>query len=149
MIKKMFDHFRQVKPGIKAVFLENYDAELGRLITSGVDLWLNTPQKPWEASGTSGMKAAHNGVPSLSTLDGWWIEGFIDGVTGWAIESDADTIQDESLDMYNKLEYIILPMFYKNREKWIDIMQQSISVNASYFNTQRMVQEYILDAYFC
>jgi len=95
------------------------------------------------------MKAAHNGVPSLSTLDGWWIEGFIDGVTGWAIESDANTIQDEALDMYNKLEYIIIPMFYKDREKWINIMQQSISVNASYFNTQRMVQEYILDAYFC
>ncbi|ODS34904.1 alpha-glucan phosphorylase [Candidatus Altiarchaeales archaeon WOR_SM1_SCG] len=149
MIKKMFDHFQQVKPNIKAVFLENYDAELGKLLTSGVDLWLNTPQKPNEASGTSGMKAAHNGVPSLSTLDGWWIEGFIDGVTGWAIESDAGTIQDEALDMYNKLEYIIIPMFYKDREKWINIMQQSISVNASYFNTQRMVQEYILDAYFC
>ncbi|PKP54632.1 MAG: alpha-glucan family phosphorylase [Candidatus Altiarchaeales archaeon HGW-Altiarchaeales-3] len=149
MIKKMFNYFQQINPDIKAVFLENYNAELGQLITSGVDLWLNTPQKPNEASGTSGMKAAHNGVPSLSTLDGWWIEGCIDGVTGWAIESDASTIRDESLDMYNRLEYIIIPMFYKNRGKWIDVMQQSISVNASYFNTQRMVMEYVLNAYLC
>jgi starch phosphorylase len=129
---------------------------LGGKITSGVDLWLNTPQFPLEASGTSGMKAALNGVPSLSILDGWWVEGHIEGVTGWSIGESkrsvatADTAADnakDAEDLYFKLENVILPMFYKEPRAYIQIMQHAIAINGSFFNTQRMVQQYITDAY--
>jgi starch phosphorylase len=111
--------------------------------------------RPLEASGTSGMKAAHNGVPSLSVLDGWWIEGHIEGVTGWSIgprPSDATLAEDASRredaeDLYRKLRAEIVPMFYGNRERWMDIMRQSIAFNASFFNTHRMVQQYAANAY--
>jgi starch phosphorylase len=147
LIKKIFYLSQELHQHINIVYLENYDMELGKLITSGVDLWLNTPQKPNEASGTSGMKAAHNGVPSLSVLDGWWIEGCIEGITGWSIGSDSKPVQNEAQELYDKLESIIIPMFYKDREKWINIMQHSIAINASFFNTYRMVQQYISNSY--
>jgi glycogen phosphorylase len=115
-----------------------------------VDLWLNTPKKPLEASGTSGMKTAHNGVPSLSVLDGWWIEGCIEGLTGWAVgqareKESSDAEHAESL--YGKLEYVIIPMFYHERDDWINVMRNAIAINGSFFNTHRMVLEYSLKAY--
>jgi len=139
---------------LRVVYLEDYDMALARLITAGVDLWLNTPQAPLEASGTSGMKAAVNGVPSLSILDGWWIEGCIEGVTGWAIGGDHATVvgdDDRASDaaaLYDKLERVILPLFYSDRERYIEVMRHAIALNASFFNTQRMVDQYVRKAYF-
>ena len=124
---------------------------LGRLITSGVNLWLNTPQRPHEASGTSGMKAALNGVPSFSVLDGWWIEGCLEGITGWAIGHGGEIAEDsaaESASLYDKLELLILPMFYGRPTAFADVMRSAIAVNGSFFNTQRMVSQYESNAYF-
>lgn len=155
LIRRVFEVARQLKEDVRIAYLENYDMALGQLLTAGVDLWLNTPLRPLEASGTSGMKAAHNGVPSFSVLDGWWIEGHIEGVTGWSIgpgpgsvaqPGDACRLEDAE-DLYRKLRAEIVPMFYKNRERWIDIMRQSIAFNASFFNTHRMVQQYAANAY--
>ena len=123
-------------------------------LTSGVDIWLNTPMPPMEASGTSGMKAAHNGVINFSVLDGWWIEGCVEGLTGWAIGPKPDQpISDEQRrkreinDLYNKLEYIIIPKFYQERDGWIGLMRNSIGKVAYYFNTHRMMRRYATDAY--
>jgi starch phosphorylase len=153
LIRKIFRAKKALKKTVQVVFLDNYNMEVGGKITAGVDLWLNTPQFPLEASGTSGMKAALNGVPSLSILDGWWVEGHIEGVTGWAIGSLRHS-GDESLDnqadaesLYDKLEHIILPMFYNEPHKYLSVMQHAIAINGSFFNTQRMVQQYITDAY--
>ncbi len=150
LIKNIFSKRKELGPKIKVAYLENYDMTQGRLITGGVDLWLNNPLPPQEASGTSGMKACLNGVPSLSVLDGWWIEGCIENVTGWAIgtlqSQGRDSAQDAQ-DLYQKLEKIILPMFYKEKDNWQGVMRHAIALNASFFNTQRMVQEYVLNAY--
>ena len=154
IIKRIIHAKESLKANIKIAYLENYDMEIGKLITSGVDVWLNTPQPPLEASGTSGMKAALNGVPSLSVLDGWWIEGYIEEITGWAIgEADrgAETNSDwskDALSLYNKLENIVVPLFYHDRERFIEMMRSSIALNGSFFNTQRMMLEYVLKAYF-
>jgi starch phosphorylase len=134
------------------VYLPDYGLELARSLVAGVDLWLNTPLRPLEASGTSGMKAAHNGVPSLSVLDGWWLEGHIEGVTGWSIggalpETEPGASRSDSADLYHKLEHVILPMFHDRRPEWIAIMRHSIALNASFFNTQRMLRQYLLHAY--
>jgi glycogen phosphorylase len=144
-----------LKPEVKLVYLQNYEMDQARLLTSGVDVWLNTPQPPLEASGTSGMKAALNGVPSLSILDGWWIEGWLEDETGWAIGENhtqpvADPARTESdaASLYQKLENVILPMFYQQRERFIDIMRHCISVNGSFFNPQRMLQQYVVKGYF-
>lgn len=148
LIKKIFEFSRQLKDEIKIAYLENYDIDIAKALVSGVDLWLNTPKRPNEASGTSGMKAAHNGVPSLSVLDGWWIEGCIEGVTGWSIGSKvANADQQETLELYEKLEEIVT-IFYTERNRWLNIMRSTIALNASFFNTHRMVSEYVLDAYF-
>ncbi len=127
---------------------------LGRLLTAGADLWLNTPEVPLEASGTSGMKAALNGVPHFSVLDGWWVEGCIEGVTGWAIGEDhrgpaeqSDRARDAA-SLYDTLEQRILPLFYHDRERFIEIMRHAIGLNGSFFNTQRMMQQYVVKAYF-
>jgi starch phosphorylase len=155
--KEFIKHINQAKstlePEIKMVYLVNYDWELGQLMTSGVDLWLNTPLPPMEASGTSGMKAAMNGVPSLSILDGWWIEGCIEGVTGWPISPEIDeTIQDRTLvdaaSLYHQLENVIIPLFYGDRNRFLDVMRSAIALNGSFFNTQRMVLQYVANAYF-
>jgi starch phosphorylase len=156
IIQRVHEHLRALAPEIRAVYLPNYEMHLGAMITAGVDLWVNTPQRPLEASGTSGMKAALNGVPSLSILDGWWVEGCIENVTGWAIGHDAplDELVNgnhsdaEAAILYDKLEHVILPMFTQNRDQFIDIMRHAIAINGSYFNTQRMVQEYVVKAYF-
>ncbi|PIP20354.1 MAG: alpha-glucan phosphorylase [Candidatus Omnitrophica bacterium CG23_combo_of_CG06-09_8_20_14_all_40_11] len=151
LIKRIFSYTDQLKSNIKVIYLENYDIELAKMLVSGVDLWLNTPQRPNEASGTSGMKAAHNGVPSFSVLDGWWLEGHIEGVTGWSIGPKATDVGSDSRsdagELYEKLEKIIVPMFYNNRDGWIEIMRHSIAINASFFNTHRMVQQYVLNSY--
>jgi starch phosphorylase len=132
---------------LKIVYLENYEWRLGAMLTAGVDLWLNTPRRPFEASGTSGMKAALNGVPSLSVLDGWWVEGWIEGVTGWAIP-DSDTPEHEVASLYQQLESTILPLYYGNPEQWRSVMRSTIALNGSFFNTHRMLQEYISNAYY-
>ncbi len=139
---------REIGQDVPIVYLANYDLEMAKLLVAGVDLWLNTPQRPMEASGTSGMKAAHNGVPSFSTLDGWWVEGHIEGLTGWSIGESATA--DPRVDagaLLDKLEEVILPAFYRNHEQWIDVMRHAIALNASYFNTHRMVQQYVTNAY--
>ncbi len=154
LIRRIVAVARQTGDQIPIVYLENYDLDLARLIVSGVDLWLNTPQRSLEASGTSGMKAAHNGVPSFSTLDGWWIEGCLEGQTGWAIgareagAADADSVnRRDAEDLYQKLENVIAPLFYQQRQRWLEVMRQAIALNASYFNTHRMVQQYVTNAY--
>jgi starch phosphorylase len=153
LIRRIFEVKAALGQKIKLVYLEEYDMRLARLITAGVDLWLNTPQPPLEASGTSGMKAAINGVPSLSILDGWWVEGCIEGVTGWAIgddagvESDADPAADAA-SLYGKLEHVILPMFYSERDRYIEVMRHALAINGSFFNTERMLDQYMRKAYF-
>ncbi len=143
-----------MKGEIDIVYLENYNMEMARKLTSGVDVWLNTPLPPMEASGTSGMKAAHNGVINFSVLDGWWIEGCVEGLTGWAIGPSPDqllkeeeTRKKEISDLYNKLEYVIIPKFYNERDNWVDMMKNSIGKIAYYFNTHRMMRKYATDAY--
>jgi glycogen phosphorylase len=156
IIRRIFQAKKALRKAVPVVFLDEYNLDLGGKITSGVDLWLNTPQFPLEASGTSGMKSALNGVPSLSILDGWWVEGHIEGVTGWSIGEPRRTMDPtdiatdnskEAEALYWKLENIILPMFYKEPRLYIQIMQHAIAINGSFFNTQRMVQQYITDAY--
>ncbi|MGB8481253.1 MAG: alpha-glucan family phosphorylase [Acidobacteriaceae bacterium] len=132
---------------IRIVYLENYEWDLGAVLTAGADLWLNTPRRPYEASGTSGMKAAMNGVPSLSTLDGWWIEGCIEGATGWAIVESEDEAQ-EAESLYEKLENEILPLFYHYPDRWAEIMRMAMAINGSFFNTHRMLYQYVTNAYF-
>ncbi len=155
IIRRIFLAKKALRKTVSIVFLDNYDMEVGGQITSGVDLWLNTPQYPLEASGTSGMKAALNGVPSLSILDGWWVEGHIEGITGWSIGEPrlpgslpvATDNASEAQSLYTKLENIILPMYYKERARYLTVMQHAIAINGSFFNTQRMVQQYVTDAY--
>ena len=132
---------------LRIVYLENYAWDLGALLTAGVDVWVNTPRRPYEASGTSGMKAALNGVPSLSILDGWWIEGCIEGVTGWAIEDGAADAA-EATSLYEKLEQAIVPLYLKAPEQWARVMRTTLAFNGSYFNTNRMVKQYTRNAYY-
>jgi starch phosphorylase len=132
---------------LRIVYLENYAWDLGALLTAGVDVWVNTPRRPYEASGTSGMKAALNGVPSLSILDGWWIEGWVEGVTGWAIEDGASDAE-EAVNLYNKLEKGVVPMYRNEAEKWARLMRTTLAFNGSYFNTNRMVKQYTRNAYY-
>jgi starch phosphorylase len=129
------------------LYLENYDWNLGAQLTAGVDVWVNTPRRPYEASGTSGMKAALNGVPSLSILDGWWIEGCIEGFTGWAIEDGADDAA-EADSLYKKLETAVVPLYLSAPEQWARLMRNTLAFNGSYFNTNRMVKQYIRNAYY-
>ncbi|MCJ2513504.1 MAG: alpha-glucan family phosphorylase [Candidatus Thermoplasmatota archaeon] len=152
-IKKIFETMKTFDASIKIAFIHNYNMTIGKIITAGVDLWLNTPRRPMEASGTSGMKAAHNGVPQFGTLDGWWIEGCIENITGWSIgpEITEDEKSDDEIDkndLYNKLETWIMPKFYNDRDNWIRTMRSCIAINASFFNTNRMVHQYVLNAYF-
>jgi starch phosphorylase len=150
LIRKVFEAANALENCIPVVYLEEYDIALAKYVCSGVDLWLNTPQKPQEASGTSGMKAALNGVPTFSILDGWWIEGHVEGVTGWCIgdgwqyETDIDK---EAASLYNKLEQVITPMYYERPDQFASIMRSAIALNGSYFNAQRMVTQYMQNAY--
>jgi starch phosphorylase len=154
LIQNIFRIRDQLHDSIRIIYLPEYDMTLGKLMTAGVDLWLNTPQPPMEASGTSGMKAAVNGVPSLSILDGWWIEGCIEGITGWAIGHDHEAQEEhedrsaEAANLYDKLEQVILPLYYNDRDGYINVMRQAIALNGSFFNTERMVDQYVTRAYF-
>jgi starch phosphorylase len=154
VIERVFLARDALRDDIPVAYLQDYDMTVAGLITAGSDLWLNTPHPPLEASGTSGMKAALNGVPSLSVLDGWWIEGHVEGVTGWAIGEDAHASAERPADsaaqaasLYEKLERNILPLFYGNRTGLIDIMRHTIALNGSFFTAQRMLQEYLIKAY--
>ncbi len=151
-IRRIFERADQLRDSIRVVYVENYDWTLGAFMTSGADLWLNTPQRPLEASGTSGMKAALNGVPSLSILDGWWIEGCFEGATGWAIGHDGvldtESPAAEIASLYEKLERQIIPMFYQRPDSYAEVMRSTIAVNGSFFNTQRMLEQYEANAYF-
>jgi starch phosphorylase len=155
LIRRIHEIAETLKGKIRLVYLEDYGVELARLMTAGTDLWLNTPQPPLEASGTSGMKAAVNGVPSFSILDGWWAEGCIEGVTGWSIGGGRDTNLDgrdtraeDAQALYNKLEMVILPMFGNEPDRYADVMRHAIALNASFFNTERMLTQYITKAYY-
>jgi len=154
MIRRVVQVGKDLQSEVLVVYLENYDLVLAQLLTAGVDLWLNTPLRPLEASGTSGMKAAHNGVPSFSVLDGWWIEGHIEGFTGWSIGPPsaealpgADVNRHDADELYQKLRWVIAPLFFAHQEQWVDIMRHTIAFNASFFNTHRMVQQYAANAY--
>jgi glycogen phosphorylase len=148
-IRAVFAAAAALRDSIAVVYLENYDMRWARLLTSGVDLWLNTPHRPFEASGTSGMKAAMNGVPSLSVLDGWWVEGHLEGVTGWSIGFDHDGNQQsaEVSSMYEKLQHVVLPLFYERPRKFAEVMRSTIALNGSFFNAQRMLAQYRMNAY--
>ncbi len=154
IIQEIIKHGREIAPDIKVVFLPNYNIDLALKLISGVDVWLNTPMRPREASGTSGMKAAHNAVMNWSVLDGWWIEGHIEGYTGWSIgpppgESTLQQAEDgtDGEDLYNKLEHEILPAYYEHRGIWVKIMKNAVGKNAYYFNTHRMMRRYVTEAY--
>jgi starch phosphorylase len=147
LIRDVFESAASLKAsGIRILYLENYDWELGALLTQGVDVWINTPRRPYEASGTSGMKAALNGVPSLSVLDGWWVEGCAEDVTGWAID-DGDDEDCEAASLYDKLENKIAPL-YGRPNAWARVQQHCIGVNGTFFNTNRMLGQYFNNAYF-
>ncbi|MCU4717178.1 alpha-glucan family phosphorylase [Halapricum hydrolyticum] len=157
-IQGIFHDAWQLNDAINVEYVEGYDMEVGAKLTSGVDVWLNNPRRPLEACGTSGMKAAYNGIPQLGTLDGWWVEGHIENETGWKIgpepeesEPDETAAEDEdrqdAMDMYDQLENTVVPMYYEDREKWTDIMRNTMSFNGPYYHTQRMVREYLDDAY--
>jgi starch phosphorylase len=156
--KELIHHITQTikryQDRIRMVYLPNYNMEVAARLIPGVDLWLNNPMRPLEASGTSGMKAAINGVPNFSVLDGWWIEGHIEGVTGWSIGpppsgnsiSQNHTAEDVD-DLYRKLEHTIIPLYYQDRPGWIRVMKNAIGKNAYYFNTHVMMRRYVTEAY--
>ncbi len=150
IIRRIFEAAAALAKDMRVVYLENYDMTLGKLLCSGVDIWLNTPLRPQEASGTSGMKAALNGVPSLSILDGWWVEGHVEGVTGWSIGDAGVSENDSSAEaasLYEKLERLILPLYYKEPDKFAEVRRSAIALNGSFFNTQRMISQYVRHAY--
>jgi glycogen phosphorylase len=149
LIRKVFEGAAAIADAVRTVYVENYDMHWGGLITSGVDLWLNTPLRPQEASGTSGMKAAVNGVLNLSVLDGWWIEACVEGVTGWSIgnEDEASSAENHADRLYDKLDKVVLPLFYSDTAGWRGMMKQSIGHIGYYFNSQRMMRRYASEAY--
>jgi glycogen phosphorylase len=148
LIRQIYAAAAALRTAVRVVYVENYEMDIAHLMTSGVDLWLNNPTKPLEASGTSGMKAALNGVPSYSVLDGWWVEGCVDGVTGWSIGTADSSGAEEIANLYGKLERVILPLFYGLPFSWAQVMRNAIALNGSFFNTQRMVGQYVHNAYF-
>lgn len=150
LIRQVFDAAKALRDDVKIIYLEDYDMALAALMCAGADVWLNTPQKPQEASGTSGMKAAMNGVPSLSVRDGWWLEGHFEGVTGWSIGASEDEPSDqvaEARSLYDKLENVILPLYHRGPDSFAEIMRSTIALNASFFNSQRMMSQYMQNAY--
>jgi starch phosphorylase len=152
LITKVIDWRDALAPDVRVVYLPDYGLREAQLVTAGVDLWLNTPRPPLEASGTSGMKAAHNGVPSLSVLDGWWWEGCVPGVTGWAIgPTERGTVAEredaaDAAEIYDRLDADIVPA-WRDGTRWAAIMRSTVALNASFFNTHRMLSEYVIRAY--
>jgi len=150
LIRRIYAASASLAGSVSVVYVENYEMDIAARIVAGVDLWLNNPMKPLEASGTRGMKAALNGVPSLSVLDGWWIEGHVEGVTGWSIgglDPEGDQSKD-AMEIYLKLERVILPLYYGLPFAYAEVMRSAIALNGSFFNTQRMVEQYVRNAYF-
>ncbi|HWO99703.1 MAG TPA: alpha-glucan family phosphorylase [Methylococcus sp.] len=148
LIERLHRHVRELSAVIPIAFVPNYDMDVALHMVAGADIWVNTPLRPQEASGTSGMKAAFNGVPSLSVLDGWWIEGCIEGITGWAIGDKAESANGRDAPLlYDKLEQVVLPLYYQDRSGWIAVMKGAISKNASFFNSHRMMRRYAAEAY--
>ncbi|HEX6559078.1 MAG TPA: alpha-glucan family phosphorylase, partial [Longimicrobiales bacterium] len=149
IIRRIHAAAASLKEDVRILYIENYDMKTASHLVAGVDLWLNTPQKPQEASGTSGMKAALNGVPSLSVLDGWWIEGHVEDVTGWSIGDhwhEASDASRESASLYEKLEHI-LELYYQKPDQYARVMASTIALNGSFFTAQRMVLQYAARAY--
>jgi starch phosphorylase len=149
LIRFIHQRIAELAPEVTAVFLPNYDMAVARIAVAGVDVWLNTPEPPLEASGTSGMKAAVNGVLNLSVLDGWWLEACVEGTNGWAIGVDGGVGAAHAgpADLYEKLERQVLPLYANDRARWIFMMKQSIGKIACYFNTHRMMRRYAAEAY--
>ena len=149
MIEELHRHIASLAGVVPMAFLPNYDMTKAGLLVAGADVWLNTPLPPLEASGTSGMKAALNGLLNLSVLDGWWLEACIEGVTGWAIGADGgpENPATHAEALYRKLEETVLPLYYQDRAKWIWMMKQSVSKIGAYFNSQRMMRRYATEAY--
>ena len=148
LIEQIYSHLHEVEGVIRGVYLPNYDMEKALAMVAGVDVWINTPLRPLEASGTSGMKAAFNGVPHLSVLDGWWIEGCIEGVTGWAVGDSSESDNgDDARSLYAKFENVVLPLYYTDQPGWIAMMKGAICKSASYFNSHRMMRRYASEAY--
>jgi len=140
LIVELHEHVRSLAGAIAVAYLPDYDLALAQQLVSGCDLWVNTPLPPFEASGTSGMKAAFNGVPSLSVSDGWWVEGCVENVTGWSIE--------DAGGLYDKLAHTVLPLFYATPPNgWAQVMSRTITRNAAYFNTHRMMRRYATEAW--
>jgi starch phosphorylase len=148
LIEQLHAQARALADTIPVVYLPDYDMALAQTLTAGADVWLNTPLPPLEASGTSGMKAAFNGVPNLSVLDGWWVEGCLEGVTGWSIGDAAGMPDGNARVLYDKLEQVVLPLYYGHGDGgWSKVMKGAISKNASYFNSHRMMRRYATEAY--
>jgi starch phosphorylase len=158
LIRTVYRNGHDLQDDVGVVYLEDYDMEMGHRLTAGVDVWLNNPRRPLEACGTSGMKAALNGVPQLGTLDGWWLEGHVEGVTGWAIGPSPDEVTADELDadaedaidagsLYDALERRVLPTYYDDRERWGTIARDAVAFNGAHFSAGRMVDEYVSRAY--
>ncbi len=147
-IEDIHRHIHSLADSVRAAFVPDYDMAVALDLVAGSDVWLNTPLRPYEASGTSGMKACLNGVPQLSVLDGWWVEGCLEGVTGWAIGNEHEAQNgDDARSLYDKLENVVLPLWNGDRAKWIAVMKGAITKNASYFNSHRMLRSYAIEAY--
>jgi starch phosphorylase len=138
---------RELAGEIPVVFLPGYDMEVARFVVGGCDVWVNTPQPPMEASGTSGMKAALNGIPSLSILDGWWHEGWVEGVTGWSVGTQDGPDAADAQSLYDKLEHAVAPLFFGERAGWIALMRNTIARNGPQFSSHRMLRQYVAEAY--
>jgi starch phosphorylase len=147
LIHALHEHMRTLATIIPIAYLPNYDMAQARALVAGVDVWLNTPLPPLEASGTSGMKAALNGIPSLSVLDGWWHEGCIEDVNGWAIGNGSAIANGDAHELYEKLEQKVLPLYYYDRPGWIKLMKGAVGKSASYFSAHRMMRRYAVEAY--
>jgi starch phosphorylase len=148
LIETLHRRIRELQNVIPVVYLPNYGMDTAQAMVAGVDVWINTPLPPREASGTSGMKAACNGVPNLSVLDGWWIEGCLEGITGWAVGDGQETDDgSDAASLYEKLEHTVLPLYHRDRAGWIAVMQGAIAKNASFFNSHRMMRRYATEAY--
>jgi starch phosphorylase len=154
ILQRIFNATRDPEMGGRIAFVEDYGERLAQYLVHGVDVWLNNPVPPSEASGTSGMKAAVNGVPQLSVMDGWWIEGY-NGKNGWAIdhkEIDANRDQADAAEIYRILEEEIIPLYYKVTEEgvpnqWVRVMKEAIKGAAATFSARRMVKEYVAKFY--